>query len=127
MPNTCEQAVAEYFAAVRAGDVERWVNTFAPDGVSHDPVGTPPMEGHAALRNFLTHIGASFLSVSLTEDAVFANSNSAAVKWTGKATAHSGKSVDFQGVDVIDCNEEGKIILVRAFWDAAPIMAIAGT
>jgi len=30
-------------------------------------------------------------------------------------------------VDVIDCNEEGKIILVRAFWDAAPVMAIAGT
>lgn len=127
MPNLCEQAVTEYFAAIRAGDVERWVNTFAPDAISHDPVGTPPMQGHAALRQFLTHIGASFQSVSLTEDAIFANGNSAAVKWTGKATSHSGKSVNFEGVDVIDCNDKGKITLVRAFWNAAPVMAIAGS
>lgn len=125
MPNLCEQAVAEYFAAIRAGDPERWVSTFAPDGVSHDPVGTPPMQGHDALRQFLTQITSSFRSVSLTEDAVFANGNSAAVKWTGKAVAHSGKSVDFEGVDVIDCNDQGKIVLVRAFWDPAPVMAMA--
>jgi steroid delta-isomerase len=125
MPNLCEQAVTEYFAAIRAGDVERWVNTFAHDAISHDPVGAPPMQGHAALRQFLTHLGQSFQSVALTEEAVFVNGNSAAVKWTGKAISHSGKSVDFEGVDVLDCNDDGKITLVRAFWNPAPVMAIA--
>ena len=124
MHNSCEQTIAKYFAAIRAMDVERWVNTFAPDAVSHDPVGAPPMHGHAALRQFMQQIAAGFQSISLTEDGVFINGNSAAVKWSGKAVAHSGKSVDFEGVDVIDCNEEGKIILVRAFWDPTSVMAL---
>jgi len=124
--STCEQTVAEYFAAIRAMDVERWVNTFAPDAISHDPVGTPAMHGHQALRQFLQHITSSFKSVSLTEDGVFASGNSAAVKWKGKAISHSGKTVDFEGVDVIDCNPAGKIVSVRAFWNPAPVMAIAG-
>jgi hypothetical protein len=34
---TCRQAVAEYFSALRAMDVDRWVDTFAPDAESHDP------------------------------------------------------------------------------------------
>ena len=125
--SNCEQTVAEYFAAIRAMDVERWVNTFAHDGISHDPVGTPAMHGHEALRQFMQHITSSFKSVSLTEDGVFASGNSAAVKWKGKAVSQSGKTVDFEGVDVIDCNPAGKIVSVRAFWDPAPVMAIAGS
>ena len=31
----------EYFAAIRAMDVERWVDTFDTNAVSHDPVGAP--------------------------------------------------------------------------------------
>lgn len=124
MPNLCEAAVAEYFAALRAMDVERWVNTFAPDAVSHDPVGAPPHTGHDALRQFLTGIASGFSSVGLTEDHVFVNGNSAAVKWTSKAVAPNGRSAVFEGVDVIDCNDEGKIMTVRAFWNPAPVMAL---
>jgi len=36
----------------------------------------------------------------------------------------NGKSVTFAGVDVIDCDAEGKIVLVRAFWDPGPVMAV---
>ncbi len=119
----CKQAVAEYFAALRAMDVDRWINTFAPDAQSQDPVGTPPMRGHAALRDFLTGILGLFQQVGLTEDQVFLAGNSAAVKWTGKGTGRNGAEVTFEGIDVIDCNPEGKIIAVRAFWDPGPVMA----
>ena len=105
-------------------DVERWVNTFAPDAVSNDPVGAPPMHGHEALRQFMTHMKESFQSVGLTEDCVFVNSNTAAAKWTGKPVARNGKSVEFEGIDVIQVNEEGKIALVHAYWNPAPVMAI---
>lgn len=122
--SNCEQTIAEYFAAIRAMDVERWVNTFAPDGISHDPVGTPAMHGHEALRQFMRHLTTTFQSISLTEDGVFVNGNSAAAKWKGRAVSRSGKAVDFEGVDVIDCNPAGKIVSVRAFWDPAPVMAL---
>jgi len=125
MSHPCGHTVAEYFAAIRAMDVERWVNTFAFDAVSHDPVGSPPLQGHQALREFMSHITGSFVSVGMSEDCVFVNSNTAAVKWTGKAVSRSGKSVEFEGIDVIQVNDEGKITLVHAYWDPAPVMAIA--
>ena len=108
-------------------DVERWITTFAPDAESQDPVGTPAMRGRAALRDFLTGIFGLFQQVGLTEDHVFlagnsAAVNSAAVKWTGRGTGRNGAEVTFEGVDVIDCNPEGKIIAVRAFWDPGPVM-----
>jgi steroid delta-isomerase len=123
MPTSCKQTVEEYFAAIRAMDAERWANTFDANAVSHDPVGTPPLHGHEALRQFLTQVNSGFESLGLTEDSVFINGNSAAVKWTGKGTGRNGKSVTFEGIDVIDCNDEGKIVLVRAYWDPGPVMA----
>ena len=118
-----QSAVAEYFAAVRALDVERWVRTFASDGVSHDPVGTPPLVGHEALRGFLTQILSLVEKINLTENHVYVNGNSAAVQWIGFVDTHEGKRIDFDGIDVLDCDEEGKITLVRAFWDPTPVFA----
>ena len=126
MPISTEQAVANYFEAVRSGDPERFASCFTPDGVTHDPVGTPPHIGYDAIYAFFKHITGSFKSVTLTEDSVFVRGNSAAVKWTGHAVSKTGKTVDFEGIDVIDCNHQGKIVLVRAFWDPAPVMASAG-
>ena len=123
MSTPAEQAVAEYFAAIRAMDVERCVAVFESNAEQHDPVGAPPNIGHDAIRTFFTNIFSGFQNVALTEDAVYANGSSAAVKWIGKGVAHNGKSVTFEGIDVIDCNQKGKITMVRAFWDPAPVMA----
>ena len=41
----------------------------------------------------------------------------------GNGIAHNGNAITFEGIDVIDCNEEGKIVRVRAFWDPGPVMA----
>jgi steroid Delta-isomerase len=104
MATLTEQAVAEYFAAIRAMDVERCVAVFAPDAEQQDPRRDPNI-GHEAIRVFFTQIFSGFKAIGLMGDGVYANGSSAAVKWTGKGVAHSGKSVVFEGVDVIDCNE----------------------
>ncbi len=124
MSNLAEQTAAQYFAAIRANDVERCVAVFAENAEQHDPVGAPPNIGHDAIRAFFTAIFAGFRTVGLTENYVYASANSVAVKWTGAGVGHNGKPVAFEGIDVLDCNEAGKIVLVRAFWDPAPIMAI---
>jgi steroid delta-isomerase len=124
MPDTnCNKAVAEYFSALRAMDVDRCVNTFAPTGESHDPVGAPPLLGHDALRQFLTGIFSLFETVGLTEDHIFVAGDTAAVKWTGQGRGRNGKDVAFEGIDVIECNPEGKIILIHAYWNPAPVVA----
>ncbi len=77
---TIQQAVASYFAATRAMDVEAWLATFAEDAVSYDPVGEKPLEGRMALKQFFLGLTESFKSVGLTEDFVTIIGNQAAIK-----------------------------------------------
>lgn len=117
------QIVADYFAAIRAMDAAAWAETFAENGITHDPVGTPPHQGREALRQFLQGICGLFEQVGLTEDHVFIAGNGAAVKWTARGVAKNGRRLQFEGIDVFEVNDAGRIHEVRAYWDAAAVMA----
>lgn len=117
------RTIKEYFAALRAMDEKAWVNTFAADAVSYDPVGTPPIEGHDKLAEFFQTITAAFKEVGLTENDVFIAGNGAAVKWTGRGTSKAGKDVKFEGIDVFEFNETGKIRTLHAYWNPAEMVA----
>jgi len=123
MPSPIETAVAEYFGALKTLDVDRYVNSFAPGAEAHDPVGAPPHQGHEALRQFLTSIKGAWQSAGLTTDSVFVCGNQAAVKWTGSGVGLNGKSITFEGIDVVACNDAGKITSLHAYWDPGPVMA----
>src|SRR5215510_10377577 len=111
------RAVRTYFLALRAMDVDAWVNSFAEDATSFDPVGSPAIEGHAALREFIESVIKNFKNVGLTENCVFVAGSGAAVKWTGTGTSITGKEVHFEGIDFIEVNEQGKIQTVYAYWN----------
>ena len=122
-PEVVSNAVKKYFAALRAMDQQAWVNTFAVDAISHDPVGAPPIEGHQKLGEFFQTITAAFKEVGLTEDQVFVAGNEAAVKWTGAGVSKQGHKVKFEGIDVIEVNEDGKIQTLHAYWNPAEMVA----
>jgi len=115
--------VRNYFLAIRAMDAEAFASAFAEDGTTFDPVGTPGITGHAAIREFLQNICKNFKSVGLTEDNVFVAGNGAAVKWTGRGISASGKEVKFEGVDVFEVNDDGKIHTLRAYWNPTEMIA----
>src|SRR5437867_2265706 len=108
------RAVRGYFLAIRAMDADAFANSFAEDGTTYDPVGSPGITGRDGIREFLISIGRNFQSVSLAEDSVFVAGNGAAVKWSGKGTSSNGKDVNFEGIDVFEVNAEGKIQTLRA-------------
>ena len=122
-PDKISRAVRNYFLAIRAMDADAFANTFAEDGTTFDPVGAPGITGRAAIREFLQSICKNFKSVGLTEDSVFVAGNGAAVKWTGKGTSANGKEVSFEGIDVFEVNQDGKIQTVRAYWNPAEMIA----
>jgi steroid delta-isomerase len=118
-----QKIISEYFAALRAMDASAWVSTFAPDAVTYDPVGAPPNVGHAALRQFFEAVAGGFEKVGLFEDHVFIVGREAAVKWTGRGVGKNGREVTFEGIDVFEINDEGKIQSIRAYWNPAAMMA----
>ena len=122
-PEVISKVVKEYFAATREMNQTAWVNTFAEDAISHDPVGAPVMEGHQRLGEFFQSIAAAFSEVGLTEDQVFIAGNQAAVKWSGAGISKQGNKVRFEGIDIFTINEAGKIQEVHAYWNPAEMVA----
>jgi len=122
-PEVVSKTIKAYFAAIRANDIPAIVNTFAEDAVSHDPVGAQPIEGHQKLTEFFQSITAAFKEVGLTEDQVFVAGTGAAVKWTGSGISKQGNKVRFEGIDVFDVNEAGKIQRLYAYWNPAEMVA----
>jgi len=122
-PEVVSKAVKAYFAALRAMDQQAWVNTFAEDAIDFDPVGAPPIEGHQKLGEFFQTITVAFKEVGLTEDQVFIAGKGAAVKWTGRGISKQGRRVHFEGIDVLEVNEAGKIQTVHAYWNPAEMVA----
>jgi steroid delta-isomerase len=122
-PEIVSRAVKAYFAAIRAMDEHAWLETFAKDAVSHDPVGSTPITGHPKLAEFFQSIAGAFREVRLTENEVFISGNCAAVKWTGRGTSKQGKQVNFEGIDVFEINEDGKIQTLHAYWNPAEMVA----
>ena len=122
-PEIISKAVRAYFAAIRAMDQQAWVNTFAADATSYDPVGAPPTQGHEKLGEFFQTITAAFKEVGLTEHDVFIAGNGAAVKWSGRGISKQGRKVKFSGIDVFEVNEAGKIQTLHAYWNPAEMVA----
>src|SRR5688500_18937445 len=116
-PEIISRVVREYFAALRAMDQQAWVNTFAEDAITYDPVGAAPTQGHQQLAEFFQTITAAFKEVGLTENDVFISGNSAAVRWTGRGISKQGRKVSFAGIDVFEVNEAGKIQTLHAYWN----------
>ena len=122
-PETVSQSVRAYFAAIRAMNEQAWIDTFAEDAVSYDPVGAPAMVGHQSLREFFQTITSAFKEVGLTEDEIFIAGNGAAVKWSGRGISKRGRKAHFEGIDVFEVNEAGKIQTLHAYWNPAEMIA----
>ena len=121
---TIERTVAAYCRALATLDGAAWGATFAPTGTLDDPVGSPQQVGPEAIRAFADHVAAGFARVGLRREQVFIAGDSAAIKWTGEAVAKDGQTVRFEGIDVIDVDDAGRVTAMRGYWDPAPVLAL---
>lgn len=121
-----EQVVHHYFAGICAMDPDAWIALFAEDAVGHDPVGTPPRVGHAALRQAMEQFCDEVEQIGRYADHVFVAGNSAAIKWTGRCIGRNGRAVTFAGIDTMTVNAAGKITTVMTYWDPQAMRAELG-
>lgn len=117
------QVVTQYFTAIRRMDPDAWVACFTEQAISYEPGAPAPLQGHAALHQFLVGVLAAFQTIGLTEDHVFLYENRVAVKFTGRGTGTNGREVVFEGIDVFEISQDGKIQTMWGYWDPAAMMA----
>lgn len=115
------QSINDYFAAISSLDCDAWLATFAADAVSHEP-GSPPLEGHDALRMFFKGVAGGFEKIEMKPDRIFTVGSEAGVKWSAVGVGKNRREVKFEGVDVFFINDGGKIQTVKAYWDPAAMM-----
>lgn len=119
-----EIAVETFYGALRENDVELWGSIFAEGGVLVDPIGTPARHGRSEIQEFLSGVLSLCDKFGVSENYVFVHENTAVVKWTGNGTGKNGCSFTFEGIDIFELNEQGKIQSLKAYWDAEPTLKV---
>ncbi|MBW4564089.1 MAG: nuclear transport factor 2 family protein [Mojavia pulchra JT2-VF2] len=118
-----DTVVAAYFSNIAAMNPEGWVENFAEDALSYDPVGEPPTKVHEGFRQFIGQLQAVFDKLEPKTEHIFIAGNEAAVKWTMQGVSKSGKLVSFEGITIFEINAAGKIQTTRAYWNPAAMVA----
>ena len=115
-PEQVRATVDAYVDAYRRNSKEALVELFAPDGVWHDPVGAPPHEGREAIGAFWDTAHSMAEKIVLEPKDIVVCGAEAAMVFT--INAHVGDSVmKFDAVDTFVVDDEGKITLLKAYWD----------
>ena len=116
------RTIADYFAALRAMEVDAWVYTFSGDAVVCDPCLERPARGRREVAVLLAKLWEPFEDLSVGEDVVVLDSTGGAVKWTGRGIGTSGREASFEGIDVFELDAEGKIRRLRRLWDPSRVL-----
>ncbi|WP_225731933.1 MULTISPECIES: nuclear transport factor 2 family protein [unclassified Nocardia] len=120
-------AVLQFFRASQDGDADTWAAAFAEDGVFHDPVGTPPIVGRTAIRDFIASVLPGFDPfLGLTPLIAHTVGDNVAVAWRGAAITPDGKPVNWSGINIYELAESGRIAVAKAYFDAAIFRAQLG-
>ncbi len=118
------------YAAVAAGDLERWLEGYAEDAVIEDPVGPSMFDpdgeghrGHAGMRAFWRLAIEPIDSFRFVIHDSHANGNTCANVGTITTTFPDGGMVDTDLVMVYTVDEAGCVASMRAYWEPERAMA----
>ncbi|MEV3852880.1 nuclear transport factor 2 family protein [Streptomyces sp. NPDC050095] len=117
-------AVLQFFHASQDGDADTWAKAFAQDGVFHDPVGTSPITGRAAIHDFIASVLPNFRPfLGLTPIEAHTIGSHVAVAWRGAAVALDGKPVNWSGINIYELDGAGLIQEAKAYFNNAIFQA----
>lgn len=120
---TIEKVINSYFTNLAAMNQSAWLENFATDAISYDPVGKPANPVHENSQKFFGLLSNFFAEMKITQDYVAIAANQAAVKWTMQVLAKNSKTAEAEGITVFEFNQDGKIQTLSAYWDDDGMMA----
>jgi len=109
-----KRAVQEYIRCITAHDLEAVEALYAPDACLEDPVGSDPLKGIEAIREFYAKAFAMGVSAESTGEARCAGN---AVAFPFRITVRMGENqMTIDVIDVFEFNASGKIQSMKAYW-----------
>ncbi|GAA1267708.1 nuclear transport factor 2 family protein [Pseudonocardia aurantiaca] len=111
---------------VSRGDREGWLDLFDDDAVVEDPVGVSPLDpagkghrGKIAIGAFWDNVISTNASWSYRIDQSFPRGDECANWWTCWSERPDGTVVEVPMITLYKVDDSGKLVSLRAFWDAA--------
>jgi steroid delta-isomerase len=118
-PQQIEAVIEDAFAGLISFDAQRVLQHYADDAVLEDPVGTPPMQGKAAIATYLASFPTLFNQMKLYSLDIKPGGQEAAVSWRLRFTTKTGKVFFLEGIGHFTFNQQGKIQTEKEFFDLA--------
>ncbi|MFW5941667.1 MAG: nuclear transport factor 2 family protein [Chloroflexota bacterium] len=118
-----DPVLRDYFEALNNIDRAAFVDCFAPDAVLQDPYGGPLLEGESGLNKFFDGMERTWSEFEMTPGTAYRSGNRVAVNWTTTATARSGKTANFDGVNVFELADDGSIAQLQGYWDIKAMLS----
>lgn len=107
-----------YRAAAAATDVDAYLALFADDAVMQDPVPSPPLEGAAAIREFMTNAFSLVETVDIAPEDVIVCGDEAVMVSTMRSVMPTA-TMQLHLVHHWTFGADGRITRMRVFWDPA--------
>ena len=114
-PERVRATVDEYLRAGREADKDAWLALFADDATLEDPVGTEVHAGRAALEAFYDKTMGSTEGLDNELHELRVAGDTAAFLFTLRIDWR-GRRYEVSPIDVLEFDEAGKIIRMRAHW-----------
>jgi steroid Delta-isomerase len=118
-PEQVRAALEAYAAAYNHNDRDAFLDAFADDGVIIDPVGTPPHQGREARGAFWDTVHQMTERITFDVKDIVVCGNEAAMVFRIHAGSGEGGWVAIDVVDVFEVGDDGKITLMKAYWDVS--------
>jgi steroid Delta-isomerase len=116
-PEQVRAALDAYAAAYNRNDRDAFLDVFADDGVIVDPVGTPAHEGREARGAFWDTVHQMTERITFDVKDVVVCGNEAAMVFSINAGSGEGGGVKIDVVDIFEVDDDGKVTLMKAYWD----------
>lgn len=120
--NLIKATLDAYYEAQGGKDGAAAAGCFCKGAVAHIPVGAPVLDTPEALEEYFRGLLVLVAKLEMRQDAVFIVGSGAAVKWSATAHDEEDRTVEFEGIDVFETDEEAKIQVLMSYWDPAEML-----
>src|SRR5689334_7606860 len=115
-PEQVRTVIDAYIDGYRRNDKQAVLDLFRPDAVWHDPVGAPPHVGHEGIGAFWDTAHSMAESIALEPRFVVVAGDEGVMSFEIHVDTGGGTMV-MDAVELFTIDDDGKIVLLKAYWD----------